>query len=99
MISIEYQTDAAQNEAFKKIMVSTRKSRLRQGALSWSLFEDAEHTGKFVEYYVFETWADYLRRFDRFTADDLNMQEERHRHHIDIAPPKVTRRIAANLKK
>ena len=99
MISIEYQTDAAQNEAFKKIMASTRKSRLRQGALSWSLFEDAEHTGKFVEYYVFETWADYLRRFDRFTADDLNMQEERHRHHIDIAPPKVTRRIAANLKK
>ena len=99
MISIEYQTHAAQNEAFKKIMASTRKSRLRQGALSWSLFEDAEHTGKFVEYYVFETWADYLRRFDRFTADDLNMQEERHRHHIDIAPPKVTRRIAANLKK
>jgi MFS family permease len=99
MISIEYHIHTSQNEAFKKLMASTRKSRLRQGALSWSLFEDAEHPGKFVEYYVFETWADYLRRFDRFTADDLNMQEERHRHHIDIAPPKVTRRIASNLKK
>jgi hypothetical protein len=76
----------------------TRTSRLRQGALSWSLFEDAEHIGKYVENFVFETWADYLRRFDRFTVEDLAMQEERHRHHCDVSPPKVTRRIASLLK-
>jgi quinol monooxygenase YgiN len=75
-----------------------RKSRLRQGALSWSLFEDAEQPGRFVEDFVFETWADYLRRFDRFTAEDLKMQEERHHYHIDEHPPKITRRVASVIQ-
>ena len=98
MISIEYHIQKDHSEEFKKIMGLTRKSRLRQGALSWSLFEDAEYIGKYIESFVFETWADYLRRFDRFTVEDLAMQEERHRHHCDEAPPKVTRRIASLLK-
>ena len=98
MISIEYQTLPEKAEEFKKLMAKTRKSRLKQGALSWSLFEDTEHRGRFVEEFVFETWADYLRRFDRFTTEDLNMQEERHRYHIDPTPPKITRRIAAAIK-
>ena len=98
MISIEYHIHQEQADSFRKLMARTRGSRLKQGALSWSLFEDAEHAGKFLEYFVFETWADYLRRFDRFTADDLAMQEERHRLHIDSSPPKLTRRIATQLK-
>lgn len=98
MISIEYQTLPDKADEFKKLMAKSRKSRLRQGALSWSLFEDAEQIGKFVEYFVFETWADYLRRFDRFTAEDLKMQEERHHFHIDALPPKITRRVAAAIK-
>ena len=97
-ISIEYQTSPERIEEFKKMMVKTRKSRLKQGALSWSLFEDAEYQGRFVEEYIFETWADYLRRFDRFTTEDLNMQEERHRFHILEQPPKITRRIAAAIR-
>jgi len=98
MISIEYIINKNHSEEFKKIMSRTRQSRLRQGALSWSLFEDVEHVGKYVESFVFETWADHLRRFDRFTAEDLAMQEERHRHHINEHPPKVTRRIASLIR-
>ena len=99
MISIEYSINSSKMDSFKKIMSKSRISRLKQGALSWSLFEDAEHRGKLVEHFVFETWADYLRRFDRFTTEDLKMQEERHRYHIDKSPPKVTRRIASSIKK
>jgi hypothetical protein len=97
MISIEYQIHPEKSEEFKKLMAKSRKSRLRQGALSWSLFNDAEHLGRFVEYFVFNTWADYLRRFDRFTAEDLKMQEERHHYHIDTHPPKITRRVSAAI--
>ena len=79
-------------------MAKSRKSRLRHGALSWSLFDDVEHPGKFIEYFVFNTWADYLRRFDRFTVEDLKMQEDRHSYHIDKQPPKITRRISAPIK-
>ncbi len=99
MISIEYSINKSKIESFKKLMGKARISRLKQGALSWSLFEDAEHRGKLVEHFVFETWADYLRRFDRFTTEDLKMQEERHRYHIDTSPPKVTRRIASAIRK
>jgi hypothetical protein len=98
MISIEYHIQMDRSEEFKKLMGRTRKSRLRQGALSWSLFEDAEHVGKYIENFVFETWADYLRRFDRFTVEDLAMQEERHRYHCGETPPKVSRRIAPLMK-
>lgn len=97
MISIEYHINQGHVDQFRLIMAKTRRSRLKQGALSWSLFEDAEQEGKFLEYFVFETWADYLRRFDRFTADDLMMQEERHRLHIDSNPPRLTRRIATQI--
>ena len=98
MISIEYQIHLDKAEDFKKLMAKSRKSRLRQGALSWSLFDDMEHPGKFIEYFVFNTWADYLRRFDRFTVEDLKMQEDRYRFHIDRHPPKITRRISAAIK-
>lgn len=98
VISIEYHIHKDHLEEFRQIMGRTRKSRLKQGALSWSLFEDAEHAGKFIENFVFETWADYLRRFDRFTVEDLAMQEERHRHHIDSHPPKISRKVASRLK-
>jgi len=98
IISIEYQILPEKAEEFRKLMAKARKSRLKQGALSWSLLEDTEHIGRFVEDFVFETWADYLRRFDRFTTEDLKMQEERHQYHIDINPPKITRRVAAVIK-
>jgi MFS family permease len=98
VISIEYHVHKDHLEEFREVMARARKSRLRQGALSWSLFEDAEQIGKFIENFVFETWADYLRRFDRFTVQDLAMQEERQKYHIDSEPPKVTRKIASRLK-
>lgn len=98
VISIEYHVHKDQLEQFREVMARARKSRLRQGALSWSLFEDAEQIGKFIENFVFETWADYLRRFDRFTVQDLAMQEERQKYHIDSQPPKITRKIASRLK-
>ena len=98
MISIEYHIDPETLEDFKKIMKQTKVARIKQGALSWSLFSDAEHPGQVIEYYVYETWADYLRRFDRFTAADLHLQEERSKFHIDVDPPKIVRRIATQLK-
>ncbi|MBU3575008.1 MFS transporter [Polynucleobacter sp. UK-Mo-2m-Kol15] len=98
VISIEYHVHKDRLEEFREVMARARKSRLRQGALSWSLFEDAEHIGNFIENFVFETWADYLRRFDRFTVQDLAMQEERQKYHMDSQPPQITRKIASRLK-
>jgi len=97
MISVEYKITEMFLPAFKEVMQRSRDARLRQGAMSWSMFEDAEKAGMMVENFVFETWADYLRRFDRFTTNDLNLQEERFKYHEGTEPPKIIRRVATSF--
>jgi hypothetical protein len=94
MVTIEYLIDPARGREFEAVMARSRGARLRQGAVSWGLFEDVQAPGRFVEYFACDTWADYLRRFDRFTAGDQRMQEERYAFHTGAEPPKVARYIA-----
>jgi len=86
--------DPARSYEFDAIMAETRSSRLRAGAVSWGLFEDIQHPGRYIEYFACDTWADYLRRFDRFTAADLRLQERRHAFHIAEGTPRVSRYVA-----
>ena len=67
---------------------------MRAGAVSWGLFEDIEHPARFVEYFACENWADYLRRFDRFTAADEELHRRRHSFHIAESPIRISRFIA-----
>jgi MFS family permease len=94
MVTIEYVIDPARGAEFDAVMAQTRSARLRAGAVSWGLFEDVEHIGRFVEYFACDTWADYLRRFDRFTAADERLHQMRHRLHIAEEPPRISRFIA-----
>ena len=94
LVTIEYFIDAARGAEFDAVMAESRSARLRAGAVSWSLFEDLERPGRFVEYFVCDTWVDYLRRFDRFTAADEKLHERRHALHIAEGPPKISRHIA-----
>ncbi len=94
MVMIEYFVDPAQAGQFDTIMAETRSSRLRAGAVSWGLFEDIERPGRYVEYFACDTWADYLRRFDRFTAADKSLQDRRYAFHIAEGTPRVSRYVA-----
>ena len=75
-------------------MQASRINRLQKGALSWGLFQDTERPGRFVEYFLDESWADHLRRFERFTAADADLRERRNALHTGGDPPKVTRYVA-----
>jgi hypothetical protein len=94
MITLEYQIDPALAGEFESIMAESRSARLRQGAVSWGLFEDVEHPGRYLEYFACASWADYLRRFDRFTAQDQRLQEMRYAFHLGTEPPRISRYIA-----
>jgi hypothetical protein len=94
LVTIEYLIDPARSAEFDAVMAQTRSARLRAGAVSWGLFEDTERLGRFVEYFACDTWADYLRRFDRFTAADERLQQQRHALHIAESPPTISRFIA-----
>ncbi|HET7403968.1 MAG TPA: MFS transporter, partial [Usitatibacter sp.] len=77
MVTLEYLVDTARRGEFESIMSETRSARMREGAVLWGLFEDIEQPGRFVEYFACDTWADYLRRFQRFTAMDERLREMR----------------------
>ena len=94
MVTIEYRIDPAQAAAFVEVMERTRRARLRQGALSWGLFKDTSHPGRYVEYFVDENWLEHQRRLQRFTAFDAELRDERLKFHQDSRPPVLRRYVA-----
>jgi len=94
MVMIEYVVDPARRTEFDAIMAESRSARMRAGAVSWGLFEDIERPARFVEYFACDNWADYLRRFDRFTAADAELHQRRHAFHIAESPIRISRFIA-----
>jgi MFS family permease len=94
MVTLEYLIDPARCAEFESIMAETRSARMREGAVLWGLFEDIQHPGRFVEYFACDTWADYLRRFERFTAMDERLREMRLAFHLGDEPPRISRYVA-----
>ncbi len=94
MVTLEYQIDPAEAAAFAQVMQSTRQARLRQGALSWGLFRDVSVPGRYVEYFVDETWVEHLRRLERFTASDAELRDRRLSFHRAAEPPLLRRYVA-----
>jgi MFS family permease len=98
MVTVDYRIDPARGPEFATVMRESRANRLQMGALSWGLFHDTSEPGHYIEYFLDESWADHLRRFDRFTAADAVLRERRHSFHLGDEPPKVTRYIAESLR-
>jgi hypothetical protein len=93
MVTVEYLVDPSRAADFIEIMEQTRRARLRQGALSWGLFRDPAVPGRYLEYFLDETWVEHLRRLERFTASDVGLRERRLAFHLGDEPPKVQRFI------
>src|SRR5260221_402700 len=56
VVTIEYQIDPTQAEAFRALMQESRRSRMRQGALGWSLLHSMSHPERYVEQIIDESW-------------------------------------------
>lgn len=93
MVTIEYQIDPARAVEFAEVMQRTRRARLRQGALSWGLFRDVAVPGRYVEYFVDESWVEHLRRLERFTAFDAELRQQRLAFHLGPDAPVVRRYV------
>ncbi len=94
MVTVEYHIDPLRASEFAAVMQATRGARLRQGALSWGLFKDTTVPGRYIEYFVDETWVEHLRRLERFTASDAGLRTQRLAFHLGASPPLVRRYVA-----
>ncbi|MFY9509448.1 MAG: MFS transporter [Rubrivivax sp.] len=94
MVTVEYLIDPARAAAFAAVMQETRAARLRQGALSWGLFRDTSVPGRYLEYFIDESWVEHQRRLERFTAADAELREQRLAFHLGDMPPLLRRFVA-----
>ena len=91
VVTIEYFIHPARANEFRAVMQESRRSRLRQGALSCDLLHDLADPARYVEQIVDESWTEHLRRFDRVTASDVALRERKLAFHRGESPPAVVR--------
>jgi hypothetical protein len=91
VVQIEYRINPAKAKRFRTLMQESRRSRLRQGAVGWSLLHSMEQPERYVEQIVDESWTEHLRRFERVTAADVALRERKLAFHVLDQPPRVSR--------
>ncbi|MCT9811570.1 MFS transporter [Acidovorax sp. Be4] len=94
VVTIEYIIHPGRTEEFRRLMQESRRSRMRQGALGWSLLHSMSQPEHFVEQIIDESWTEHLRRFDRVTASDVALRDRKLSFHVGDSPPLVTRYFA-----
>jgi MFS family permease len=97
VVTVAYHVADEDLPAFRSVMQETRSARLRAGALSWSLYADTAEPGRWLEHFVYDTWADHLRHFERMTALDAALRQRRGALHARQETPQVTRWVAQRL--
>jgi MFS family permease len=95
LVTVEYEIDAVDTEAFTRAMRHLRRIRLRDAALRWGLWEDSGRPGRFLESFVVESWLEHLRQHERVTAADRAVQQIALAFHRGSEPPRVTHFVHA----
>jgi MFS family permease len=89
LVTVEYEIDPAEAEAFAHAMGRLGAIRLRDGAIRWGLWGDVEQPGRVLESFVVESWLEHLRQHERITAADREVQAIAHTFHRGAEPPRV----------
>lgn len=90
LVTVEYEIEPADSEAFARRMRALGRIRLRDGALRWGLWADAAQPGRYLESFVVESWLEHLRQHERTTTADREVQGLARAFHRGAEPPRVT---------
>ena len=75
LVVVEYRVDPANAAAFTEAMDELERTRRRDGAIRWGLFQDVAEPARWVETFVVESWLEHLRQHERVTMSDRVLQE------------------------
>jgi MFS family permease len=93
LMTLDYNVDPANREAFLHSLDALRHERKRDGAFAWGCFEDLNATGRFVETFLIESWLEVLHARERVTNADKMIEEQVFK--LLANEPKLTIMIAA----
>jgi MFS family permease len=93
MISVSYEIDPGDEDGFVAAIHDLRAIRLRDGAMRWGLFRDSADARRYVETFLVESWAEYLRQRERLTMSDREVRDRVYAYQRGPIPPPVSRMI------
>ena len=94
-IMIEFSVHPNDYNDFVHAIHKLKNIRLRDGAMRWGVFQDADDPCHLTETFVMESWIDYLRQRERFTAADRVIHSRVFSFHRGSQPPRITHNIYA----
>jgi MFS family permease len=97
-VTVQYRIDPEQAAHFVKAMRPLRRMRKRDGALRWTLYQDAADPGRWIEAFVLSSWLDDLRHQRRLTVADRDVLDRVAALHRGDGPPQVSHLIARGTR-
>ncbi|MBT4937498.1 MAG: MFS transporter, partial [Rhodospirillaceae bacterium] len=94
MVTVEYQIDPKNREAFQSAMENYGHTRRRDGAFSWGIFEDVSAPGRFLEYFLVDSWLEHERQHHRVTEADIEIEKQVMQYHLGETRP-IARHLIA----
>ncbi|MBV8115031.1 MAG: MFS transporter [Silvibacterium sp.] len=94
-ILIEYLVASEDYNSFVHAVHKLGNIRLRDGAMRWGVFQDINDPTRVTETFVMESWIDYLRQRERFTAADRAVRDYVSGFHRGDGPLRVSYSIYA----
>jgi len=94
-ISIMYRIPVERYAEFTRAIHQMRGVRLRDGAMRWGIYRDANDPESLNETFVMESWLDYLRSRERVTAADAAIRDRIWAMNMGDTPPIITHQIYA----
>jgi MFS family permease len=74
LIQLEYRIAPESRAEFLHRIQTLERIRRRNGASSWRVFRDLGEDGRFVERFIIESWAEYVRLRTRMTITDRRIE-------------------------
>ncbi len=84
-VEVIYQVRPEAIEAFLNQVALQRSPRRRDGASFWRIYRDLDDRQRYVERFIVQSWADYLRQRARQTLTDRDVEASLQAHLVDGA--------------
>jgi hypothetical protein len=95
LVTVEYLIEPADREEFLRHIHLLGGTRRRDGAVQWGVMEDAAQPGRFLEYFILDSWLEHLRQHERVTHEEQHLQDKLRALHRDARPPSVRHFVGA----
>jgi hypothetical protein len=96
LIQLEYRIAPENRATFLHRIQTLEAIRRRNGASSWRVFRDLGEDGRFVERFIIESWAEYVRLRTRMTIADRKIEAHVEMLQRPDAPIRVSRLLGVS---